>query len=176
MSNVTIVVGKKLIPLDQIVMVEPFDPAAHPGMKIKSDKPFKSRLILIDRQSVLTEETVEAFAAANGFLLLAEDQAIINPAIRFSVERFEPANGFEPNKPYKTRLSWRDETGEVQSKLLLSPPETVLAIAVTGETPAEAEPGDAPKASGGRKATASSMRPSSQRRRRRQPAAEATPT
>jgi hypothetical protein len=175
MTNpVTLTIGKRLIPLAHIALVEPFDAAAHPGMK--SNKAFKARVVLLDRQSVLTEETIDEFAAAHAFRLLAEDQVATNPALRVSVESFAPAEGFEPTKPYRTRLSWRDLDGNTQSKLLLSPPETVLAIAVTGvsEKPAS-EPGTARlgAASGsgaGRKPTASI-----DRRRTRRPPAEPAP-
>ena len=98
----TIVVGKRHIPLEHIALVEPFDPSAHPGMK--TEKAFKARVVLIDRQSVLTEETVEAFAATHGFRFVAEDQLATNPAIRFGVENFEPAEGFEPTKPFRHAL------------------------------------------------------------------------
>ena len=159
MSTVTI--GKRLIPLDHIALVEPFDPSAHPGMK--SDKAFKARVVLIDRQSVLTEETVEAFAQAHAFRLLAADQVVTNPAIRFGVETFVPAEGFEPTKPFLTRLSWRDLDGNTQSKLLLTPPEAALAIAVTGESKDET-PSPAPRGGGGRKPTATIDRRKARRR------------
>jgi hypothetical protein len=126
MSTVTIVVGRKHIPLSQVALVEPFDPAAHPGMK--SDKAFKARIVLIDRQSVLTEDTVETFAAAHAFRLIAEDQVVTNPAVRFSVESFVKAEGFEPTKPFLSRLLWRDLDGNTQSRLLLAAPERFLQL------------------------------------------------
>ena len=43
MTN-TITIGKRLIPLEHIALVGPFDPAAHPGMR--TDKAFKARVIL----------------------------------------------------------------------------------------------------------------------------------
>lgn len=172
MSTVTIVVGRKHIPLSQVALVEPFDPAAHPGMR--SDKAFKARIVLTDRQSVLTEDTVEDFAEAHGFRLIAQDQVVTNPAVRFSVESFVKAEGFEPTKPFASRLLWRDLDGNTQSKLLLSPPDAVLAIAVTGDAAPDAT-GEPPREGGGRKRTASSMRPGSQRRRRRQAREEPVP-
>lgn len=155
-----IVVGKRHIPLDHIALVEPFDPAAYPGMK--TDKAFKARVVLIDRASVLTEETPEAFAEAQGFRMLAGESVATNPAIRFSVESFVPAEGFQPTKPFLTRLLWRDLDGNTQSKLLLSPPEVVLASAVTGagEAPAAAREGAAPA----KRETASAGRRRSRRR------------
>ena len=68
--------------------------------------------------------------------VLAEDSVGTNPAVRFSVETFEATEGFQPSKPYRSRLLWRDLEGNTQSKLLLSAPEAVLAIAVKGEAPA----------------------------------------
>lgn len=165
MSTVTI--GKRLVPLDHIALVEPFDPSAHPG--IKTDRAFKARVVLIDRHSVLTEQTVEAFAQAHAFLLLAADQVVTNPAIRFGVESFVPGEGFEPNKPYLTRLSWRDLDGNTQSKLLLSPPEAVLAIAVRGEVQAGAAP-SAPRAGGGSRKPTATIDRRKARRREREPA------
>lgn len=137
----TVTLGKRLIPLDHIALVEPFDPAANPRMQ--SERPFKARVVLIDRESVLTEQAPASFAEEHGFRMLAEDGVGTNPELRFGVETFEPAEGFQPTKPYKTRLVWRDLDGNTQSKLLLSPPETVLAIAVRGEeeTPSATEDG-----------------------------------
>lgn len=126
----TLIVGRRHIPLQEVALVEPFDPLLHPGMK--SDRPFKARIVLLDRQSVLTEDPVETFVQAHGFRALAEDAIAINPAIRFAVETFAPARGFEPNKPYQSRLQWRDLAGETQSKLLLGAPDAVLAIAAAG--------------------------------------------
>lgn len=139
--TITVTIGKRLIPLEHIALVEPFDASAHPGMK--TDKAFKARVVLIDRQSVLTEDTVEAFAATHGFRMLAEDGVGTNPSLRFGAETFVPAEGFNPNKPYRTRLSWRDLDGNTQSKLLLSAPETVLAVAVRGQAEAEPTAGEA---------------------------------
>src|SRR4029077_17965943 len=96
MTN-TVTIGKRLIPLDHIALVEPFDPSAHPGMK--TDKAFKARVVLIDRQSVLTEEASAVFAEGNGFRMLGEEGVAPTPPILFAVETFEPAKGFEPTKP-----------------------------------------------------------------------------
>jgi hypothetical protein len=46
--------------------------------------------VLIDRYNVLTEDTVEAFAEANKFRRLPDDNVATNPAVRFRVETFEP--------------------------------------------------------------------------------------
>jgi hypothetical protein len=100
---------------------------------MQGERPFKARVVLIDRESVLTEQGPSAFAEQHGFRMLADDGVGTSPILRFGVETFEPAEGFKPTKPYRTRLVWRDLEGNSQSKLLLSPPKTVLAIAVRGE-------------------------------------------
>ena len=51
----------------------------------------------------------------------------VNRAIVFRIETFEPTESFNPAKPYKTRLKWRNLTGGEQSKLLLTEAETVIA-------------------------------------------------
>jgi hypothetical protein len=56
-----------------------------------------------------------------------------DPAVRFRVETFEPSEGFQPRKPYQSRLKWRDQDGNEQSKLLLTKPETVIAVVLRGE-------------------------------------------
>jgi hypothetical protein len=146
-----ITIGKRLIPVEQIAVIEPYDPAANP--RIKTERQFQARVMLIDRDSVLTEDTPEAFAEANGFRMLAEDRIALNPAVAFFVETFEPTEGFQPTKPYATRLRWRDRDGEIQSKLLLTKPETVLAVAVKGERdPGSAAPSVATRTSRRRRA------------------------
>ena len=76
--------------------------------------------MLIDRYNALTEDTVEAFTEANNFRRLPDDNVATNPAVRFRVETFEPSEGFQPRKPYQSRLKWRDQDGNEQSKLLLT--------------------------------------------------------
>ena len=41
----TLTISKRLIPLEHIALVEPFDPSAHPGMK--TQKVFKARVVLV---------------------------------------------------------------------------------------------------------------------------------
>ena len=101
----------------------------------------KVRVVLLNRDSILSEEAPEAFAQAHGFRLLAEDGVFTNPNVRFGVEVFEPAGDFQPTKPYQTRLGWRDLDGNTHSKLLLTKPDDALAIVVRGDTGAAAEPG-----------------------------------
>ena len=64
---------------------------------------------------------------------LPDDNVATNPAVRFRVETFEPSEGFQPRKPYQSRLKWRDQDGNEQSKLLLTKPETVIAVVLRGE-------------------------------------------
>jgi hypothetical protein len=155
MSN-TVTVGRRLIPFEHIAFVEPFDPATQ--TRLQSGRPFQARIVLIDRDSVLTEEAPDAFAERQGFRRLSEDGIVVNPMVHFSVEAFEAAEGFNPTKPYRTRLLWRDRDGEIQSKLLLTSPETVLAVAVRGGEEVSAS---APSSNGGRsrRFQASSLKP-----------------
>lgn len=135
MSNF-IIVGKRLIPREHIAFVEPFDANANPRFQTTRD--FQGRAVMVNRDSILLEERPEAFAEVNGFRMLPFDRVATNPAVHFRVEQFLPAEGFVPAKAFATRLLWRDLDGNDQSKLLLSEPETVLTIAVTGQAPAPA--------------------------------------
>src|SRR5258708_7798822 len=53
------------------------------------------------------------------------------------VGRLKPTDDFNPGKPYETQLQWRAPEGTPRRKLLLTKPETVIAITLRGET----EPG-----------------------------------
>jgi hypothetical protein len=118
-------IGKRLISLEQIAYIEPFDPAANP--EFKPEKDFKARLVLLNRDVVLAENSPKEFAEANGFHLLAEDDVAVNPSVAFRVETFTPTESFKPGKAYRTRIKWRDANGNEQSKLLVTEPETVVA-------------------------------------------------
>ena len=128
-----IAIGRKRFPIEEIALVEPFEPPDEQPPRFTSDKDFKARVVLIDRYNVLTEDSVEAFADANKFRRLPDDNVATNPAVRFRVETFEPSEGFQPRKPYQSRLKWRDQDGNEQSKLLLTKPETVIAVVLRGE-------------------------------------------
>lgn len=154
-----ITVGRRLIPREHVAFVEPFDPNANP--KFQTSRDFKGRVVVVNRDSVLIEEPPQAFAEANGFRMLHMDRVATNPAVQFRVETFVPADGFAPAKAYATRLLWRDLDGNEQSKLLLSEPETVLAVAVRGEADPHAATPQEP-----------ARRPS----RKKQAAADAAPT
>jgi hypothetical protein len=129
-----ITIGKRLVPLEQIALVETFDPASNPDFK--PEKPFKARVVLLSRDTVLAEFTPQEFAEAHGFRMLAEDGMAANPAIAFRVETFTPTENFTPAKPFATRLKWRDGEGNEHSRLLLTQPEAVIAVALRGETDA----------------------------------------
>jgi hypothetical protein len=157
MQNV-ITFGRKLVPIEQIVIVEPFDSASNP--EFKPEKPFKARVVLLNRDTVLTESTTREFAETHGFRMLADDGVATNPAIAFRVETFAPTEGFNPATSHQTHLRWRDQDGDDRSKLLLTKPETVVAIALRGE----------PKSGSDRKEPA--QRPARSRPSRRQAALE----
>jgi hypothetical protein len=119
-----ITLGKKLIPADQIAFVEAFDPASNP--EFKPDRDFKARVVLLNRDTVLTEMTPQDFAAEHNMRLLADDNVAVGQAIAFRVETFTPTETFKPSKAYLTRIKWRDQDGNEQSKLLMTAPETVV--------------------------------------------------
>jgi hypothetical protein len=133
-----ITIGKRLVPLEQIALVEPFDPTSNP--EFKPEREFKARVVLLNRDTVLTEASPAEFAEAHRFRPLPDDDIAVNPAVAFRVETFTPTESFKPAKAYLTRLKWRDLDGNDQSKLLLTKPETVMAVIVRGT----AEP-DAPR-------------------------------
>jgi hypothetical protein len=128
-------VSKHLIPVERIALFEPFMMPEEPPFSTSKD--FKSRIVLLDKMSILTEETPEELAQANGFRMILPDRVATNPTVAFGIETFTPAENFQPTKPFLSRLTWRDGDGNFQSKLLLASPEDVLAIAVSGEIEAE---------------------------------------
>jgi hypothetical protein len=115
-----ITVGKRLIPIEQIALVEPFEPSNNPNFKPERD--FEGRIVLLNRDPVLIEQTAASFAEEHQFEWLADDGIGINLAIAFKVENFEPREGFTPSKPFCARLKWRDPSGLDQSKLLVTDP------------------------------------------------------
>jgi len=136
----TIKIGKRLIPLEHITLLEPFN--AEELTRIKTERQLKTRVVLLNRDSVLTEQPLESFAAAHGFRILVDEGIATNPMVAFSVEAFSPTDFFEPAKPYRSRLMWKDQAGQNQSKLLLIDPEKALAVIVRGEpeSPSERKP------------------------------------
>jgi hypothetical protein len=138
-------IGKRMVAADQVAFVELFDPAANP--EFKPEKDFKARVILLDRDILLTEQTPLAFAEEHGLHFFVEDGVAVNKAIQFKIEMFEPTESFKPARPYKTRIKWSDLTGGEQSKLLLTEPESVITqiLEAKVEAPAtEARPAKRP--------------------------------
>jgi hypothetical protein len=144
----TIEFGKRIVPVEQIALVEPFDPETQKSMR--STRSFKSRIVLLNRDSILSETSPMSFAEENGFRVLTKDGAATNPAVAFSVERFEATADFQPSKPFISRLMWKDGDGHTRSKLMLSEPEDLIAIAVRGEVP-KVEGPEKPDPSGSRR-------------------------
>jgi hypothetical protein len=120
-----ITIGKRHLSVAQVAFVEPFDQAANP--EFKPEKDFKARVVLVNRDAVLTEQTPREFAEAHELHLFTADDVAVNRTIAYKIETFEPTENFKPAKPYCTRLKWSDGSGSDQSKLLLTPPETVIA-------------------------------------------------
>lgn len=159
MNNV-ITIGRRLIPLDQIAFIEPFDATTATG--IETSRKFAARINLLSRDNCLTEASVESFAVEHKFRLLPEDAVALNPTVDYRVEMFEPTEGFTPTKAFKTRLLWRDHRGNDHSKLLLTAPEQVLAAVTEPQDPPAAEPkaGEPPARNNRRRAA--SKRPARQ--------------
>lgn len=134
-----ITIGKRLVPAGQIAFVEPFDPSSNP--EFNPEKDFKGRVVLLNREIVLTEQTPQEFAAEHDLYLFVEDSVAVNRDIRFKIETFEPTESFKPSRPYQTRLKWNDPAGDEQSKLLVTAPETVIAEILNAkvEAPVEAK-------------------------------------
>jgi hypothetical protein len=130
-------VAKRLIPVEQIALFEPFVP--DPESPLRTARDLKARIVLLDKNSVLTEETPEQLAEAHHFRFIAADRSATNPTVQYWVETFEADETFKPNRPYLTRLSWKGPDGLARSRLLLAPPETVLAVAVRGEPDPETQ-------------------------------------
>ncbi len=64
-------IGKRLVPLEHIVLVEPFDPSTQTRMQ--SDKPFQTRVVLLDRENLLSEQALATFVDKHGFRRVSED-------------------------------------------------------------------------------------------------------
>jgi hypothetical protein len=151
MPNI-IVIEREHVPVEQIAYIEPFEPPANG--QFRPDKAYKGRVVLLNRETVLTEATPQEFAEANEFRWLSEDNVATNPMISFRVRSFAPTDDSNPGKPFQTRLMWRDPNGDSRSKPLLTKPELVIAIVLRGDT----EPNGERKARPRRPAQARSSR------------------
>ncbi|MDI2077763.1 hypothetical protein, partial [Bradyrhizobium sp. Mp27] len=89
-----ITIGKKLVPVEQVAFVEPFDPSVSP--EFKPEKDYKGGIVMLNRDIVLTEQTPQEFAAEHELHLFTEDSVAVNRAIVFRVETFEPTESFKP--------------------------------------------------------------------------------
>lgn len=134
-------VGKRIIPVEHVALIESY--ILNAESRIRTSREFKSRIVLLNGDSVLSETAPGEMAEVYSFRMMPKDGVATNPAIRFRVEQFEPAENFKPSKDYLTRLSWTDLDGNSRSKLLMSSPETVLSIAVRGDD--HRAPPEAPK-------------------------------
>jgi hypothetical protein len=76
-----ITIGRRLVPAAQIAFIEAFDPAANP--EFQPDKVFKGRVVLLNRDAVLTEMTPQEFAGAHDLRLFAEDNVAVNASLAF---------------------------------------------------------------------------------------------
>ncbi|MDN3277439.1 hypothetical protein QWJ07_24450 [Frankia sp. RB7] len=133
MNNV-MTIGRRLVAIEQIAFIEPFDASSASG--IETTKSFQARIKLVNRDSCLAEASVEDLAIEYNFRLLKEDRVGINPLVDYRVETFEPTEDFTPAKPFKTRLLWDDPRGNECSKLLVTAPEDVLAVVTANDNSA----------------------------------------
>jgi hypothetical protein len=127
--------SKRLVPVEHIALFEPFVPPTDPPLR--TSREFKGRVVLLDRVSVLSEQTPEELSELYGFRFVKGDRVGTNPSIPYRVETFTPAENFRPTKEYLSRLVWNDREGNTQSKLMLSSPEELIAVAVRGESDAD---------------------------------------
>lgn len=95
-----VTVGRRLIPLDHIALVEPFDPSQS---RIQTSKEFKARVVMIARESILAEDAPATFAEAHGLRMLPDEGIAVSRRVHFGVEHFEPAEGFSPPKASQVR-------------------------------------------------------------------------
>lgn len=130
MDNV-VRVSKHLIPVERIALVEPF--VASSGEPLKTTKTFKTRIVLRDRISVLSEEAPDALAKTHNFRWIEADGIGVNPLLTFRVELFAPTESFKPSKQFLSRMAWNDEEGNTQSKLMLTAPDALLALVARGQ-------------------------------------------
>lgn len=127
--------ARHVLAIEQIALFEPFVAPSDPPLA--TDKKFASRIVFLDRSSVLSEETPEALSDAYGFRMVVADRVDTNPTVSFKVETFEPTENFAPSRPFSSRLCWKDQRGVTQSKLMVSSPESLVAIVVRGDEASE---------------------------------------
>jgi hypothetical protein len=99
-----IIIEREHVPVEQIAYIEPFETPANG--QFKPEKAYKGRVVLINRETVLTEDTPQAFAEANEFRLLPEDNVatVTSGAKLTEKQRFEFAEVWCPGE---CRFRWR---------------------------------------------------------------------
>jgi hypothetical protein len=136
-NNGLITIRDTTVARDNVILVEPFDPARSSG--IPDPQRFAGRVFLRDGSSVLTEKTPEQFAADNGFRYLGKpDHVATNPDITFRVQPFHVMEArkknpdFKPERDFPSRLIW-GRGGPNESKLLQNDCATVEAVVLLGQ-------------------------------------------
>lgn len=104
-----ITIGKKLVSVEQVAFVEPFDPTANP--EFKPEKDYKGRIVMLNRDIVLTEQTPQEFAAEHELHLFTEDILLdeaqdTNPVV-LDVLRKQPAQMIYVGDKYQQIYEWR---------------------------------------------------------------------
>jgi hypothetical protein len=86
------------------------------------------------------------FAKALGFRMLSADNVAVNPdpVIDFRVETFERSDNFNPDKPFLTHLRSRGPDGTDLNRLLLTEPQSALAVVLRRETESAPDPKNSP--------------------------------
>ena len=124
-----IAIGRKRFPIEEIALVEPFQPPAEPPPRFTSDKDFKARVVLIDRYNVLTEDTVEAFAEANKFRRLCRDQ----PGDPVSGRDLRAFGGFSATQTLSVPPQMARSGRQRAKQAVADKTETVIAVVLRGE-------------------------------------------
>lgn len=151
MNNGLITIRDTSVAKDNVILVEPFDPARSSG--IPDPQRFAGRAVFRDGSSMLTEQTPQQFAAENGFRYLGKpDHVATNPDVTFRVQAFHLVEArkknpeFKPERDFASRLIW-GRGGPNESKLLQNDRATVEAAVLLGQQDrSDPAPGKAPAA------------------------------
>lgn len=87
-----ITIGKKLVAVEQLAFVEPFDLLANP--EFRPEENYKGRIVMLNRDIVLTEQTPQEFATEHELHLFTEDML---PSIGPSCSGSRPSNRPRPS-------------------------------------------------------------------------------
>jgi hypothetical protein len=108
-NNGLITIRETTVARDNVILVEPFDPARSSG--IPDPGRFAGRALFRDGTSMLTEQTPQQFATDNGFRYLGKpDHVATNPDITFRVQPFHLVEArkknpeFKPERDFASRL------------------------------------------------------------------------